>query len=814
MDALLHDARYAFRHLRRSPWFSAAAILTLALGIGANTAMFSVLNVLVLRPLAVKDQHQLIAASGRNQRDQLVLTLITAVPELERAGPVEPVCALNGGGVFAADVGGTPTQSVIALVTGKCFEVFGIAPILGRVITDADSPIDATGSPVTVISQGFWQRAFGGDPDVIGKTVRMEGLTLSVVGVMPARFGGIQAEESIDVFVPNYTILPRRPDRPSGASHIVGRLKPGVSFEQAAAELQGRWPALLQAIVPATLAGPERAMFLDARVRVERMSHGLSNYRDRYARPVTIVFGLTATLLLLACVNLGGLLLSRAAARTNELSTQRALGASRARLMQQTLLESLIVAASGAALAIPISFAFVGVLASFVPRTLVDHTVSFAPDARVLLATALCAIAAGARVSAVPMQLSARRGAVRFGWDRAIAGTLGRWTRGVLVAQVAMSMMLLIGAALLARSLYLLQHTNLGVRTDQLLSVRVMPLPGGYRSGFDNATQYPALLENLRSLPGVRGVGMSRLFPRVSATLTGSPIRLLGEPDAGVRAQMETASPEFFEVLAVPLLAGRLPAWTDRANTQQVAVVSDSLARQLHPSGEVIGRRVAFGSGRADQDVVIVGVVGNISLGNPRQGDFPIFYRPTLQAGLFANYPSLIVETEGDPLRLAAPIRDILRKGGREYAHDVQLLRTVFDESPSAERMSATLAAGIAALAVTLAFIGVYSALAYSVSRRTREIGVRVALGASQSGVTRMVIAEGLRLTLMGTALGIPLAIAAARLLRTLMFGVSETDPAVLAACAACFALLGACAGLIPARRAANVDPAVALRAE
>jgi predicted permease len=813
MDALLHDARYAFRRLRRSPWFAAAAILTLALGIGANTAMVSVLNVLVLRPLAVKDPHQLIAASGRNDRDQLVLTLITSVTELERTGPFASVCAINDGRVSATDVGGTPTQSVIALVTGNCFEVFGVPPILGRTITNADAPIDAPGSPVTVISHGFWTRAFGADPNVIGKTMRIDGVQLTVIGVMPPRFGGLRPDGGMDAFVPNYTVVPRRPDRPSGAAYLLGRLKPDVSFEQAVAELDSRWPSLLEAIVPATLSGPERAQFLDARVRVERMAYGLWFMRDQYARPVTIVLGLTAALLLLACVNLGGLWLSRVASRTSELATQRALGASRARLMQQTLLESLAVAAAGAVLAIPISFAGVGVLSSFVPRGIVDRPLNFSPDTRVLLATGLCAIAAGVMVSVVPMRLSGRSGAVTFGWDRTIAGALGRWTRGLLVAQVALSIVLLIGATILARSLYLLQHTNLGVRTDNRLTVRVMPLPDGYR-GIDNATYYPALLDDVRSLPGVRGVGMARLFPRVSATLTGTPIRLLGDPDAGVRAQMESASPEFFDVLGVPLLAGRMPAWTDRATTQQVAVVSESLARQLHPSGDVIGRRVAFGSGRADQDVVIVGVVGNISLGNRRQGDFPIFYRPTLQAGLFANYPSLVVETDGDALRLAAPIRATVRKAGREYAHEVDLLRTVFDESPSAERMSATLAGGVAALAVMLAFIGIYSALAYSVSRRTREIGVRVALGASQSGVTRMVMAEGLRLTLVGTALGIPVAIAAARVLRTLMFGVTEFDPAVLLACATLFALLGACAGLVPARRAANVDPAVALRAE
>jgi putative ABC transport system permease protein len=801
MDAFLQDLRYAARHVRRAPGFAAAAILTLALGVGANTAMFTALNTLVFKPLAIKDPHSLIAVTSRSQQDQLRLTLIPVVAELEREGPL---------------VGGSPTQSAIAQVTGRCFEMFGVKPILGRTIGNEDVSLTGSGRHVAVIGHRFWNRMFGADPSALGRTIRMEGITLEVIGVMPAGFVGVNVDYGIYIFVPFHTVSPRRPERPSGAGQILGRLKPGVSLEQARAELSGRWPALLERVVPSTLTAPERDLLTDVRFHIERFATGFSGHRERFAEPITITLGLTATLLLLACINLGGLLLSRLAAREAELGVRLALGGSRLRIAQQMLIEGLLVSIAGALLAIPASFAFVAVLESFIPAGFYGTALSFRPDGAVLAVTAATGVLSGLLISSVPIWLGRRRRAAfsHLG-DRTVTKRAGIWTRGLLVAQIALSMVLLTGAALLIRSLDLLHDANLGLRIDRVLNARVMPLPEAYRD-LDNASYYPALHEKLRAIPNVRAVGFTRRFPGAVASIDviGQPLASVGEPFGDIRAVLESASPGVFEALGVPLIRGRYPAWSDRASSPQVAIVSDALARRLAPSGDVLGRHVRFGTSRVDQDVEIVGVVGNASLGDPRETALPVFYRPMLQAGVFARYPNVVIATHADPGHVAGAVRDVLKAGGREYAHAIQPLEEIFAQAPLTERMTATIAGAIAILAVALAFIGIYGTLAYSVSRRTREIGVRLALGADRGRVLGMIVREGLLLTAVGIAIGIPFSIFAGRMLRTLLFGVRETDVLVLGATTVFFVIVGMAAGLAPARRAASVDPAIMLRSE
>jgi len=294
--------------------------------------------------------------------------------------------------------------------------------------------------------------------------------------------------------------------------------------------------------------------------------------------------------------------------------------------------------------------------------------------------------------------------------------------------------------------------------------------------------------------------------------MVGQPIALSEPAAPEVRAQLESASPAYFETLGVPLLQGRLPLWTDTTATQQVAVVSDSLARKLDPHGDVVGRHVRFGTDRADQDIAIVGVVGNMSLGNLRQTEFPIFFRPTLQVGLFANYPNIIVATDADPMAIAPAITAIVKQSGREYVHNVNTLQAIFRDAPSNERMSTMLAGILAALAVALAVIGIYSLLAYGVARRAREIGVRMALGATRRSIIAMVVREGLVVTLIGVVCGAPVAVAAATLLRSLLFGLAPGNPVVLISVALAFVALGAAAGIMPALRAARIAPATALR--
>lgn len=814
MDALLQDLRYAIRHLRRSPGFTAAALLILALGVGANTGMFSILNGLLVRPLPVADPDSLVGvqAFGANGNRRGILVPIAEL--LEQAGsPFTRACAINGGGVFAVEANGIPLQASMATVTGSCFDVLGVQPLWGRTLGPADAPVRGRGSLVAVLGHRFWSRTFGNDPGAIGKTIRSEGVELTVIGVMPQGFVGLQADAGTDFYVPNYSVTPMRQDRPASAPQLIGRLKDGVTMAAAQAELAARWPAWIQEVTPATLATAERNNFLDQRPQLESLSRGLNFYRDRYGRSLTIIMGLTGVLLLLACVNLSGLLLARLNERSAELSVRLALGSSGLRLGQQMLMESLLLSVSGAALGIPLSFAFVGLLSTLLPNPLLAHSLDFSPDARVLVTTSVVGVLAGMIMSALPLALAWRRHArLLTASDRTVVSATSRWARGLLIVQVALSMIMLTGAALLIRSLYLLQSVNTGVQAEQVIHLKLMPMPGGYR-GIDNATYYRGLLEQIAAVPGVRSAGFARLFPR-AGDLVGLPIGLAGDPAPQLLAQKESASPGMFETLSVPLLSGRLPQWTDIATSHKVAIVNQSLARMLVADGNVLGRRVNYGADPADRDVEIVGIVADTTLGSLRLLHYPVFYRPMLQAGLFGNYPNLLVKLDGDSQAPISAITTIVTQPGREYPHQISRLEDVFRQAPSNERMSATLAGVIAALAVTLAFVGLYSLLAYGVSRRTREIGLRVALGAGRAEVLQMVIRDGVVLTGIGVTLGIPAAFAASGVLGTMLYGVRGADPIVLTASAAFFLALGLAAGIVPARRAAGVDPAIALRNE
>ncbi len=815
-DALLQDIRYAFRQFRQSPGFAASAVLTLSLGIGANTAVFTILNALVLQDLPIKDPDGLVAISGRNALGQERLTPITAIDELNRTGgPLEDLCAYHGNFVIPVEAN-IPSQATLAFVTGGCFRTLGVTPILGRSLTDDDAPLRGKGRHVAVISHRFWTRGFGADQAVVGRTIRGEGLQLTVVGVLPPGFGGLHVDTGSELFVPFDTVFPVSAERRPGASWILGRLRPGITMSQAAIQLDALWTPLLEAALPATMLPTERADLLNVRPQFERMDTGISFFRNRYQRPLTMILGLTGLLLLLACVNLGGLLLARISARRSELAVRMALGGTRRRIAQQMLVDSLLLSLVGALLAVPMSFAFIAPAESFmsVPYMTVAPTVVFEPDLRVLAVTALAGVAAGVLMTVLPIWLSLRRQrAAAFMWDRTIVRATSHWTRGLLVAQIGLSVVMLIGAGLLARSVYLLQRVELGVKPEGVLTVRVRPVPNGYRD-IDNQAHYPPLLERIATLPGVTAAGFGRMFPYRTSELGGLPIAFVGDAAGDVVAHMDIASPGFFETLGIPLLAGRLPSWADNTNTRPVAVVSERLARALAPNGDVVGRRVRYGSDREHQDVVIVGVVGNATQGNPRRSDPPVIYRPALQWTRYEIDPVFVIRVAGNVTPVVAGVRQLLLDAGREYLHGATMLEDVFRRAPASERMSATLAIAVAGLAIVLVFIGVHGALAYSVSRRTREIGVHLAIGATPAAAARTVMRESVVITLIGVAIGLPVAWVAARGLRVLMYGISDADPFTFIATAAFFIAFGAGAGVIPARRAARVDPMVALRAE
>jgi predicted permease len=810
LETLLQDVKYACRHLRRSPGFAAAAVLTLALGIGANTAMFSVLNALTLRRLPVAEPDGLYSLTSHNERGVKRYVPVTLVPDLERAGPFAAVCAYNGGGTLPVEAGGRPTLAVTAFISGRCFEVFGVAPRIGRPIVEEDVPLISAGRKVVVISDRLWKRIFNADPDVIGKTMKAENTVVTVVGVMRPGFLGIQADTGVDVFAPHDSIIPATQGRRPVASEVLLRLRPGVTFEQATAEFEARWPALLALGRSAMRDANEGTNILGATARVEPMATGLSAFRERYSPAIQMILGLTGLLLLLACVNLGGLLLTRLTARGTELGVRLALGGTRWRIGQQMLTESLVLSISGAALAIPVSYAFIAPVASFMPSGYIDRMMSFTPDLRVLAITAAAGILVGVLVTALPTWFAMRRRAsIHFAWDRTIAGSTNKWTRSLAVAQVALSVVMLIGAALLARSLYALQHRDLGVHTEGVVTAKLLPVPGGRRAS-NNDGHYQAITQKLLAEPGIESVALAGLFPRGFATTT-QPVSFVGDDAPAIDVNTDTVTPEFFPTLGIALLEGRLPAWSDDLKSRRVVVVSESLARAL--GGNVLERHVKVGTQRESQDLTVIGVVADATRGDPKEIKTRVLYRPVSQASVFGS-ANVIVRTSGSNAAAMDAIRRIVAESGKEYVQHVTTIDAWFDQVPSGERMSATLAAMVGGLAVFLALLGVHGVLAYSVSRRTREIGVRVAVGANPATVARAVMRDGLLLTLIGVAIGLPAAFLAARSVRSMLFGVTEADALTFSVVTAFFVLLGSMAGTLPARRAASVDPVVALRAE
>ncbi len=814
IESAIQDVRYAWRHLAHSPGFSAAALLTLALGIGANTAMFSLLNALLVTPLQVEDPDSLLAIVPMNARGDDRSIPVSAVDVL-RDGPLQPLCGYLGGVSLPLLANDTPAWSSVTFVTGRCFDVLGVTPLHGRAIGEADAPIYGTGARVAVISHRLWASHFAADPAAVGRTLLVNNVEVEIVGVAPPGFTGLEADGGIDVFTPFDAVIPAARDRRQLASYLLGRLAPGTTMAQAAAELDARWPDVLEAVIPAGLEATQRAQLLDSAPRLLKMGTGTSRNRARYAQPLALIFGLTSVLLVLACVNLGGLLLARLTARGSELSIRLALGGTRWRIAQQMLSESLLLSAAGAALAVPIAYAVSSSLAAFIVPPNVPWAMSFTPDRRVLAVTAAIALAVSALMSAVPIWAAVRRGSRQIlTWDRTIVGATSQWVRVLLIAQVALSVVLLAGAVLLTRSLYLLQASHQNIRTSGVLVAVLQSRPNPAASDGGRAAYYPPLLDRIAAQPGVSAVAIAERFPLVTTTPRGMPVTVdEGEP-SGVSASTDYVSPQFFSTMGIAVLAGTTFTWSDTVETRPVAVVSRSLAQALASEGTLVGHHLTLRTLPSDQRVDVIGVVDDATQGDPRQPRPYVVYRPLLQSANASAFNASLLISAADGAAAASGVRRAVDAFGRDYVFEVVPIATLLARGPSAERMSAMVASCVGLLGVVLAFIGVYGGFAYATARRHREIGLRMALGATPASVARGVLGDGLRLTLLGIALGVPLAGMAARLLSTLLFGVSPGDLVTYAAIGVFFVVLGGSAVLIPARRSARVDPAVVLRAD
>jgi predicted permease len=801
---MLQDIRLAVRRVLQSPVFSLCIVIILGAGVGATAAMVSVLYALAFRPIDVPNAKTLVAVSSANERGASLSTPLPAIDHLRGAHlPADGWCGYTSI-IEATESGGRSMDADVAIMTSDCLKVIGLTPALGRWFESDETPLSGTGKPLIVITHRYWQRMFGGDADVLGRVVRIQNTSVTVIGVMPESFTGFSRDSDADVIIPfnaHRTV--------SGAIAFIGRIHDDASIETLRAQVQALWPSVLEAVLP---AGPTRAQALaDRRGKVERGDLGFSILRRLYATPVRAMAGLAAVLLLLVCINVGGLLVSRVAARTHEIATMRALGASASRVARQVFAEATIIAVAGSAVAVPIAYAGGKMFASLFPVGNMAWTMTTTPQINVYAGVLIGSLILAVAIAALPAWL-ATRSTQLIGTDRTVARASGRWAKAMLIAQVAATVVLVFACGLIVRSFNGLWSVDRGFRSEGLLSVRLTPNPGAYQD-FNPVDYYPALAGRLANLPGVQSVGFARYFGTINTTLPPQPVGFVETSDNVSTGVLEYISPGFFSTAGVPLLDGRDVAWTDLPTSAPVALVSESLARALSPDGDVVGRVIRFGTTPATSRLQIVGVVGNLSLGNFRDTEVRIVYTPGVQAGQ-ATFATAHLRTEGDPMRLAGAAVDAVAAMGREHAIRAATIDHLFYNSVVAEKMGMVVSSAAAVIALVISCAGLFALLSHSVARRTREIGIRMAVGATPVAVSSMIVRDALVLVFAGIVLGIPAAIGSTSVVRSLLFGVTTTDGLTLAVTVLLLIATGAIASLRPSVRAVRVDPATALRAD
>jgi predicted permease len=818
------DFRYALRVLRKSPGFAVIAVLTLALGIGANTAIFTVLDALILRELPVRDAGRLVAIYRVGRNGQEAGFLLPMMEEIEKRQQVfSGMSGWAGDRVLTTETNGLLSPSIGDAVSGNYYSILGARPLLGRLI-GPDDDRRAAPAMVVVISYNFWRDRYGGDAHIIGKTLRVEGLPLTVIGVTPKDFPGLVLEAQDDFVVPlaslrrieeAFTDAPRDPNR-IGMRYAVARLKPGVSIGQARAQLQTIWPSVLTATAVPSDTRQRRAAYLAVRVGLKPAANGFSFLRDQFTRTLYVLIAISGLVLLIACLNLAGLLLARAAARSHEMAVRVALGASRWRIARQLLTESLILSVVGASLGLASAGVASRAMANFISTQMFRLSLDLRPDSRVLVFTTAAAILTGLLFGLAPAWKAAREdpnAALQQG-SRAIGRGTNRFGKSLIAAQVALSLALVMVAGLFVRSLQKLRAVDPGFQTRDMLEVELYPQPGADRHSFDVFSYYDEQTLRLESLPGVLGVSMSEMLPGGGFEREMDVWPKRANNGDAVTVDFDAVTPGFLGNMGLNLVRGRFLAPQDDARAPRVAVVTESLARQLFPRGDALGQVIRVGSDPARQSIQIAGVTNDARLSDLRDQHPLAVFVPAAQEPNFMISGILEVRTAGDPGGLAGAIRQTIESLGRQYPLEMKTVEQTIDGSLMNERIAAILSEFFGILALLLAAIGVFGLTAHAVTRRTREIGIRMALGAPQRNVLWIVLREALLVTLAGIAIGLPIAMAGARLIAHMLFGVSASDPATFAVVAVTLLVVSAIAGFLPARGAARVDPMAALRSE
>ena len=838
MDTLFKDLKYGLRGLWKRKGFAAIAVLTLALGIGANTAIFTLVNAVMLKSLPVHNPEELVLFSDTTSEG-------TSLLDAPRSGQwarfsyssyeyfrnhnqsFQDIAALRSG-TSRLSVRRPDSQASAAarasghLVSGNYFSVLGVRAQRGRVLAPEDDREGA--QPAAVISHRYWETELNSDPSAVGKSFIINGTNFTLVGVTPPEFFGERVRRPPDFWLP-LSFQPQIELRESFLKEqqaywlmLMGRLKPGVSLDQAQASTNLALRQFLTEQAGSQLTEERQKAIQNTYAKLVEGKGGISGLRTFYSKPLHMLMAIVGMVLLIACANVGSLLLSRAAARKAEISLRMALGATRWRIIRQLLTESMVLAVIGGVVGVLLAQWGVYVLVGLVAQ---GSPLDTRPDMGVLLFTAGVSIVAGLLFGLIPAVQASRANLSSAIKEKArMRGRFLRFSPSsmMVVLQVGLSMVLLTGAGLFARSLLKLQNQDPGFDRTNLLLVGIDPRLAGYKTT-DLPALYHQVLERLGSIPQVKNVSMATYAP-LSGTRRSSSVQIPGyTPEPGEELSVEDilTGPKYAETLGVPVLRGREIDLRDTVSAPRIALVNATFAERFFKGQNPIGRTFTFDDETDDgAPLEIVGVVGDIKSGDTREKPEPAVYRPILQIQDQAAYAvTLHLRTASDPTSLASQVRQTINQiDDKMPVYGVTSMDEQLRDNLRQERLIAQLVSFFGALALILACIGLYGVMAHGVARRTNEIGIRMALGARGGNIAWMVLRETLMLVLAGLVIGVPAALLGARLVSTQLFGMSPTDPLTLIGAAVLLTIVALLAGYVPARRATKINPLNALRYE
>jgi putative ABC transport system permease protein len=812
METIFKDLRYGIRSLLKHPGFTAIAVVTLALGIGANTAMFSVINAVLLRPLPYRDPARLVTIWEESpERDlyQMPVSLANLRDWVDQNHSFEQISAYTFANLNLTGTG-EPARLLTIRSSANLFSLVGATPQLGRPFLPEEDKEGA--NRVVILGHALWKSRFGSDPAIVGKPLTLDNESYTVVGVMPSNFQfpvgfgymGQVLNDPVDLYVP----IAANGDelrRGSYSFFAIGRLKPGVMFEQARAEMT-------------TIEKRLEKQYPDGNTGVGISLVPTHEQTVKAIRPALLVLlGAVAFMLLIACANIANLLLARAASRQKEIAIRTALGASRLRIVRLLLTESLMLSLAGGGLGFLLALWGSDALMALAPEN-IPRLNEIGVDARVFAFTLAVSLVTGIVFGLIPAVHAAKPNLnqdLKEGSKGSMSSGAGKRTRSVLVAvEVALSLVLLVGAGLMIKSFIKLRQTNPGFNPDNVLAVNFTLSDFKYPEDRQQAAFFQEALERIQSLTGVQSAAATTALP-LTVSMSGSDFRIEGRPEPEAGKEMiiykSSVSPGYFRTLGIPLMKGRDFSERDKSDAPHTAIINNDLARIYFPNEDPINKRITFDDGGSW--ISIVGVSGDVKQLGLDSGARPEVYFPYFQAP--APTMSIVVRSASEPSGLINAVKSQIQAIDKDLPlDDAETMQKMLANSNSGRRFNMLLLIIFALVALVLAVVGIYGVMSYTVTQRTHEIGIRVAIGAQSRDVFRMVIGQGMILAMIGIAFGLVGAFALTRLMKTMLFGVEATDPATFVSIALLLTGVALVACYIPSRRATKVDPLVALRYE